>query len=71
MSFRFELPKPGSVKIELFDVLGRRTGVQGAASWPAGPNEMSFDTRGLSPGVYAARLTAGDAHAELRLVHTR
>jgi hypothetical protein len=71
VSFRFELPEPGPVTIELFDVQGRRTGVQATSAWPAGPSEVSLDTQRLSPGIYAARLRAGNAHAELRLVHTR
>jgi hypothetical protein len=38
---------------------------------PAGPATVTLDTRSLSPGVYAARLVAGEGHAELRIVHTR
>jgi hypothetical protein len=30
---------------------------------------VSLDARRLGPGVYAARLTEGVAHAELRIVH--
>ena len=68
-TFRFELPEAGSVKLEIFDVMGRRTDVDLAGAWPAGSSVVSLDARGLSPGVYAARLTAGAAHVELRIVH--
>jgi len=70
-TFRFDLPMPGVATIELFDVMGRRTGVRASASSPAGAQQLSLDARDLRPGVYAARLTAGAAHAELRIVHVR
>jgi len=70
-TFRLELPQAGEATLELFDVLGRRTGVRVTRGWPAGPSTVSLDARDLAPGVYAARLVAGAAHAELRIVHTR
>jgi hypothetical protein len=68
---RFELPEAGSATIEMFDVLGRAVGDPIEGSWSAGPHEVSLDARRLSPGVYAARLTAGGAFAVVRLVHVR
>jgi len=70
-TFRLELPAPGAASIEIFDVMGRRTGVRLAGAWPAGSNTVSLDARGLAPGVYAARLVAGERHSELRIVHAR
>jgi hypothetical protein len=70
-TFVIELPSAGPATLELFDILGRRTGVRVAAEWPAGSSTVSLDARDLAPGVYAARLVAGGAHAELRIVHTR
>jgi len=70
-TFRFVMPQPGEATLELFDVMGRRTGVRVGGAWPAGPSTVSLDARGLAPGVYAARFVAGAAHAELRIVHTR
>lgn len=70
-TLRFDLPAAGPATLEVFDALGRRTGVGLAATWPAGPGTATLDASRLSPGVYTARLVSGVAHAELRLVHVR
>lgn len=68
---RFDLPEAGSAAIEVFDVVGRRAGERIAGAWPAGPHEVAWDARGLAPGVYAARLTAGGRQESIRIVHVR
>jgi hypothetical protein len=68
---RFELPEPGVASIEVFDVLGRRAGDRTEAWWSSGAHEVSLDARGLVPGVYAARLTAGGRTAVARFVRLR
>jgi hypothetical protein len=69
--FRFELPEGGTATIEVFDVAGRRTGDRLLGSWPAGAHEVSWSARGLAPGVFLARLTAGARQEVVRLVHVR
>lgn len=69
--FRFELREPGRATIEVFDVAGRRTPGGVDASWSAGPHEVSWSARGLDPGVYHARLTAGARQEVVRLVRVR
>jgi hypothetical protein len=69
--FRFDLPTLGPIVIEVFDVAGRRAGDSIRGSWPAGPHEVSWDARGLSAGVYLARLTAGNGRAVARMIHAR
>ena len=68
--FRFALPRAGTAKLELFDVSGRREASIERA-WPAGENEWTWNTSGLAAGVYAARLTAGEEHRAVTLVHLR
>lgn len=68
---RFELREPGTVTIELLDVSGRLVGERLSSQWAAGPHDLSLDTHALAPGVYSARLTAGEAHAVVRIVHVR
>ena len=68
---RFELPHAERATIQMYDVLGRATGERIDASWSAGPHEVELDGQRLSPGVYTAVLTAGDAREVVRLVHVR
>ena len=69
--FRFDLPEPGPVGIEVFDVAGRRAADAIRGSFPAGQNEIAWDARGLGPGVYLARLTAGGRRAVVRMIRAR
>lgn len=69
--FRLDLPAPGAVVIEVFDVAGRRAGEPIRGSWPAGSHELTWDARGLGAGVYLARLTAGGERAVARIVRAR
>ncbi len=69
--FRFELPQGGPAVIEVFDAAGRRVSARLEGGGAAGPHEVAWSARGLSPGVYLARLSAGPRHAVARLVHVR
>jgi hypothetical protein len=69
--FRFDLPAPGPVVIEVFDIAGRRAAASIRGSWPAGSNELRWDASGLESGVYLARMTAGGEHAVARVVRVR
>src|SRR5262249_1105905 len=70
-SLRFALPAAGEATIEVFDVMGRSTGLKLAATFSAGSHDVSLDANRLSPGVYAALLTAGGTRESIRLVHVR
>jgi hypothetical protein len=65
---RFDLPAAGAVSIEVLDVLGRAVGDRLTGWWPSGPHEVSLDARRLSPGVYAALLSAAGQREVVRLV---
>lgn len=69
--FRFDLPEPGPIAIEVFDVAGRRVAAAIRGSWPAGTNEIAWDARGLGSGVYLARLAAGGRQAVVRMIRAR
>jgi hypothetical protein len=69
--FRFDLPEPGPIAIEVFDVAGRRAADSIRGSWPAGPHEIAWGARGLGSGIYLARLTAGGKRAVARMIHAR
>ena len=53
------LDRPGSVRLDVVDALGRRVARLADAAWGAG--EQSVSVAGLAPGVYLAVLTTGSA----------
>jgi|GEM_PF-4451123 len=71
---RFTLPQAGRVKLEVFDVCGRRVAGARHASplpdawYPAGSHEMRFDGSGLPSGIYFVRLAAGEGTAVQKVV---
>ena len=69
--FRIESPEAGAATIEVFDVTGRRAAEPIRWMQPAGTYELAWNARDLPPGVYASRLTVGDRHSTMRLVHVR
>ena len=69
--FAFELPEPGDVTLDVFDVTGRRTDATVRQSWGAGAHDIAWDARGLAPGIYTARLTASGRQDVVRFAHVR
>ena len=68
----YTLAEPGTVKLEVFDALGRRVSLLENRARPAGRHEASLSGTALTPGLYLVRLTtsspAGDRTATRRLV---
>lgn len=69
----FELPRPSTVRIEVFDLLGRRVRTLTDRQWPAGRHAVTWDRttdRGdrLSSGVYLCRMTADGFRDQSRIV---
>ena len=69
--FRFTLVHAGRASIELYDIAGRQAAPRIEGTWPAGPQELAWDARGLEPGVYQALLRTDDARAVVKLVRVR
>ena len=72
-ALRFQLPRAGKVKLEVFAVTGQRVRTLIERSMEAGVHQVGFDLhgqvgRGLGPGVYLVRLTAGDESRTLRVI---
>ena len=55
----FELDSANRVKLEVFDVMGRKIGTLADDNYPAGIHKVPFNAYGLSSGLYLYRLTAG------------
>ena len=74
--FRLDLPAAGGVRLELFDVQGRRRAVLARGELPAGVHHLLWDGRdsggeALPAGVYWVRLQGAGAVRLLRLVRVR
>lgn len=69
--FRIELPEPARVRIDLYDLSGRRVAAAIDEVLPAGPSDVRWKADRLAPGLYMARLEAGGRTASLRLVRLR
>ncbi|MEM1041117.1 MAG: LamG-like jellyroll fold domain-containing protein [Bacteroidota bacterium] len=68
---RFTLPEPGTVRLTLFDLLGRRIAVLADGAMPAGRHTVRLDGARLPSGVYLVRMEAGPFSASRRVVLTR
>ena len=55
---RYGLPKPSHVKIEIFDILGRRVATLLKKEIQAGYHVIEFDGSQLSSGIYLYRIQA-------------
>jgi hypothetical protein len=72
-TIRFDLPVATIVKIEIFDLFGRRVKTLTDARWPAGYQHVEWDRRTdsgamLRSGVYMYRITAGSFRDRRKLV---
>ncbi len=56
----FGLPRASTVRLEVFDILGRSAVVLVDGAQPAGIHTVTFNANGLASGVYYCRLQAGD-----------
>lgn len=58
-TIRFRLPEDSFVRLEIFDILGRRVEVLVNGEMATGSHEIFWNASRLSSGVYIYRLTAG------------
>lgn len=56
-TIRFALGEAADVRLDVFDVLGRRVATLADGLLAAGPHEARLDTRGLASGTYVYRFT--------------
>jgi formylglycine-generating enzyme required for sulfatase activity len=69
--FLVELPEAARVRIDVFDVAGRRLPGSVVEDLPAGAREVRWRTGTLAPGVYLARLSAVGRTETVRFVRIR
>ncbi len=68
---RYQVPEAGEVKLEVFDVIGRRVAVLVNGALGEGRQEVVFDAPGMSSGIYIYRLEAGGKTATRSMVQIR
>jgi len=59
-NIRYELPQQQEVRLEVFNVLGRRVAVLVSGSQQAGHHTIQFDASRLASGMYLYRLQTGN-----------
>ncbi|HYE59301.1 MAG TPA: T9SS type A sorting domain-containing protein, partial [Rhodothermales bacterium] len=67
---RFRMAETGAVRLEVFDVLGRRVQERDFGVVAAGDHSLPLDGTGLGAGVYVVRVTAGDTVGTFRVSRT-
>ena len=70
-SIRYMLPESGAVRIDVFDVRGKRVAMPIDRVQQAGEHVVSFDGSGLSSGVYFYRVVTDSGVATGRMVAVR
>ena len=65
VQFAVQLPVAGELLLEVFDLAGQRVAMLTRGARSAGLHRLSWDARGVAPGMFFARLRSG-AHAETR-----
>jgi hypothetical protein len=65
---RYELPADGSMRLALYDALGREVMLLAAGEQQAGSHEITLDAGGFSSGTYYCRLVAGGETAVRRIL---
>ncbi len=67
----FELAQPGPVRLEVFDLLGRRVATYVNSVQPAGKHTVQVDASQLASGMYLYRIEAGGKSDTKRMVRVR
>ncbi|MEN9839790.1 MAG: hypothetical protein RL177_1269, partial [Bacteroidota bacterium] len=64
----FGLPESGSVKLAVYDILGREVAVLADGTFAAGWHQVRFDATGLATGMYLYRIQTGGTVITKRMV---
>jgi hypothetical protein len=67
----YELPEAMNVRLEVFDLLGRRVRVLDEGPRTSGAHSLTFDATGLSTGVYVYVLKAGGTRLTRKMILLR
>lgn len=59
-TIQFAVPQASDVKVQVFDIIGRRVATLVDQAYEAGVYTVTFDASDLASGVYVYRIQAGD-----------
>jgi len=68
LSINYTLKESGSVKIELFDINGKKIKTFSNLNPDAGFHNLRMDTNGITPGIYYYRITQNNSSATKKVV---
>ena len=67
----FRVPAPGHVRLEVYDIIGRRISLLLDDEVAAGEHQVAFDATGLSSGIYIYRITSSAGTLNRKMVITK
>jgi type IX secretion system substrate protein len=67
-AIKFEIPKTSSVKLIIYDALGREVALMVNEELKAGVYEVKWDGTPYSSGIYLCKLSAGDFSSTMKIV---
>ncbi|GEM_PF-5500925 len=67
-TIKFGIPRAGKVKLDLYDLGGRKVAKILEGDYPAGDREIGFDGSGLPSGLYFYRLRFGDKSITRKMI---
>ena len=70
-TLRYRLGAPADVRVEVFDVSGRRVAILADEQQPSGEHRVTWDAAEVASGTYVVRLSAGDRQASRRVTIAR
>jgi hypothetical protein len=70
-TIEYGLPEPGRVRIDIYDLLGRRVETLVDEEMQPGRHQVTWDASGYSSGVYFYRIEAGDFVNTKRMVYLK
>jgi len=68
---KFDLPKPETVKIEVYNIIGQKIQTLLNNPMPAGYHEVEFNGQNLSSGIYLYRIEAGEWQDVKKMVYLK
>jgi len=70
-SISFYLPVASNVKLELYDIIGKKVQTLVDQDMPVGRHKVKFDAIDLPSGIYLCKLEAGEFHEMRRMILLR